>query len=121
MTVWGARRVELDDDLGLLHLGAELLDDAALDLVESRPATRTTPTTGTLIEPSSADALDAEIGALALDGREDVAAVAFEDAHLQRIAGRDGEALRRRQRAGRIYVGLVGGRRPGGRRRPSSA
>ncbi len=51
--------------------------------LRSRPATRTTPTTGTLIEPSSADALDAEIGALALDGREDIAAVALEDAHLR--------------------------------------
>ena len=28
-------------------------------------------------------ALNAEIGALALDGREDIAAVAFEDAHLR--------------------------------------
>ena len=109
---------ELDDDLGLLHLVAELLDDATLDLVEIEACHPNDADHGDLDRAVLGHALDAEIGALPLDGREDIAAVAFVDAYPERLP-----AATVRRCAGDselvVVTGLsgVGGY---GRRRPSS-
>ena len=100
ITVWVRGAIEVDDDLGLLHLVAELLDDALLDLIQVEARHLHDPDDGYLDRAVLGHALDAEIGGHPCDGREDVAAVAFEDAHLQRVAGRDGDAHGRRQIAG---------------------
>jgi len=44
MTVFVRSAPEFDNDLRILRLAAELGNDAALDLAESRPATWTVPT-----------------------------------------------------------------------------
>ncbi len=90
---------------------AELLDDLALDLVQVEAGHLHVADDRHLDRAVLADALNAEIGALALDGQEDVAAIAFEDADLQRIAGRDGEALAPATASWSSLLGLSRGRR----------
>ena len=94
----GVRAVgdELDDDLRVLRLALPSCWTIRCSIcVRSRPGDLDGADVGNVDRAVVGHALGAEIGARPLDGREDAALVGLEDADLQHVAGRDGDAHRR--------------------------
>ena len=91
---------ELDDDLRVLRLALEPFDDPLLDLRQVEAGDRHGADVGHVDRAVIGHALDAEIGARPLDGREDAAFVGLEDTHLEHVARRHQDARAGRQIAG---------------------